>query len=102
MHSRILLFVFTLLTLSILSYCSATLKIPTKADSDFTGTSLDTLTNGRELYINSCGNCHNLHLPNERTKVEWSKTLGKMKIKAKTSEEQTGVILKYLEAYAKK
>jgi hypothetical protein len=54
------------------------------------------LKEGRMNYVQKCGNCHNLYLPEKYTKSEWVQWLGKMEKKAKLSEKEKSSIFKYL------
>ncbi|MFZ4590834.1 MAG: hypothetical protein ACOYN6_07535 [Ignavibacteria bacterium] len=57
---------------------------------------LSELKEGRKKYIQKCGSCHNLYLPEKYTKTEWEDWLGKMEKRAKLSEKDKSVIFKYL------
>lgn len=76
--------------------CTPSLYIPNNVDSEYSGLSLDSLKLGRNLYIANCGSCHNLHITQQFTKLEWDTILPKMKIKAKINERTSNLILKYL------
>lgn len=88
---------------AVLAYqCSVGLQIPTQEDVHKSGTSLDTLIKGREMYIENCGSCHNLYLPEKYTQAQWNQNLDEMQKRAKISTEQTEFIRKYLAAKSKK
>lgn len=76
--------------------CSVALQLPTVADAQRENVSLDTLLQGRQLYINNCASCHTLYLPNHLTRNEWHKQMEPMQKKAKISDKQKDIILKYL------
>ena len=54
------------------------------------------LLQGRKIYVDHCGSCHNLHLPAEYNAEGWKKQLNEMQLKAKISDEEKGLVLKYL------
>lgn len=54
------------------------------------------LKEGRKLYTQKCGNCHNLFLPDKHTSKEWEYWLGIMGKKAKLKEQEKSDIYKYL------
>ena len=62
---------------------------------------LDSLTEGRKLYVSHCGNCHNLYLPEQYTAGDWDKNVTEMQNKAKISESQKANILSYLKSWCK-
>ena len=80
---------------------SQALYIPTHADSQNTGESIDSLVLGRKLYVNNCASCHNLHKSEEFTRNEWTKVMPVMQKKAKSNNADTQLILKYLKARSK-
>jgi len=80
--------VIAVLTCCILYSCSQTLYVPTSPDA----ARQEQLLKGRDLYVQHCSGCHNLHLPNEYTAVEWQKKLDEMQEKAKiTTEEKQSI-----------
>lgn len=99
MYSNKLLFV-GLFLLSI-SGCVASLYLPTVEDAQKNNTTVDTLTLGRELYINRCSNCHNLYQPSSYTKEEWKKIIDAMQKRAKINDKQKESIYTYVQINAK-
>lgn len=79
----------------LISKCSPALYMPAAPDAERTGIALDTLIKGRTLYINNCGSCHYLRMPESYTAVQWEKNVNEMQKKAKVSKEQKETILKY-------
>jgi len=63
MYSKIKIAGIVLISSILIYRCSAALLVPTAADAQKTGTPLNTLVQGREMYIGHCGSCHNLYLP---------------------------------------
>lgn len=57
---------------------------------------LEQLQSARKLYAAKCSSCHNLHLPNEYTVMQWPKILDKMQPKAKITDEEKKLLLAYL------
>jgi nitrate/TMAO reductase-like tetraheme cytochrome c subunit len=70
--------------------------MPSLTDAKHTGVSTDSLLIGRNLYVNHCGSCHNLHLPEQYTRAHWEKEMPEMQRKAKISDEETRLITKFL------
>ena len=95
---NLILFLFEII---IIIACSPGLYIPTLADSQRTGVSIDTLKMGRDLYIDNCGSCHNLYKPELYTKKELAKILPTMKRKAKCNNNDMMLITKYLNSGSK-
>jgi hypothetical protein len=87
--------------LLLLCACSPALYMPTIADADRTGVSTDSLLIGRTLYVNHCGSCHNLHLPEQYTRQHWEKEIPEMQQKAKISEEEAKLITNFILARSK-
>lgn len=90
-----------LVTIVLVVACSSALYIPTSADADRAGSSTGQLMIGRNLYINKCGSCHNLHLPEQYTKKQWLKEMPEMQKKAKITEEESKQITSFLLARCK-
>jgi hypothetical protein len=78
--------------------CSQTLYKPTFADSQKTGVSLDTLALGRKIYVNNCSSCHNLFKPEQFTIKKWEQEMPTMEKKAKISDHEATLIMKYISA----
>ena len=62
----------------------------------------DSLKMGKEVFGNSCVRCHKLKDPTKFTKEEWPKLVGKMQKRAKITDEQKEMIVKYVVFEAKK
>ena len=54
------------------------------------------LKEGRKTYVQKCGNCHNLILPEKFTKSKWEKELDEMQRRANLTDKEKASILKYL------
>lgn len=57
---------------------------------------LEELAKGRKLYINNCASCHTLYPPERFDTIHWQKAIEKMAPKAKISNEDKALILKYV------
>lgn len=80
-----------------LSQCSTTSYLPTEADAQRAGTSLDALLASRVLYTEKCSKCHSLPQPEKYTsKAQWEKAINKMQSRAKINDEQKQTIMVYL------
>jgi len=84
--------IFTLLFGCILYGCSQSLYVPSSPDAS----KQQALLAGRQLYVDHCSGCHNLHFPKELTADVWKKELDEMAVKAKISGEEKGLIYQYL------
>jgi len=58
--------------------------------------SLSQLQAGRKLYVQKCGSCHTLVLPEKHTKEEWQHLLDEMQLKASINNIEKEKILLYL------
>lgn len=54
------------------------------------------LKEGRKNYVQKCGNCHNLYLPEKYTNSEWEHWMGIMGKKVNLTEKEKTSILKYV------
>jgi hypothetical protein len=84
-----------------LSACSPALYTPIQTDADHSGTTLDSLLLGRDLYARHCGSCHNLRVPERYPKKTWIEKMPKMQIKAKISDKEARLITNFLLARCK-
>lgn len=87
--------ILTLLFCLTIWACGSALYIPTSETVNDTA-SLTELQEGRKLYINHCGSCHNLYKPQSYTREKWTHQMLEMKVEAKISDEQAVLILNYL------
>jgi hypothetical protein len=76
--------------------CTPALYRPSPELADKSGYSFEKLQQGRQLYIDHCGSCHPLHLPNEFSEKVWRSKIDTMKIKAKITDSEKQEILDYL------
>ena len=72
--------------------CSLQLYMPASDDAAIQ----QQLLSGRKLYVDHCGGCHYLHLPNEYSADVWQEQLDEMQVKAKISEEEEKLIFQFL------
>jgi len=75
--------------------CSTALYIPSE-NLVTPNTSIDELREGRTAYINKCGGCHTLIVPEKHTPQEWKRWVDKMEPMVKMTEKEKESILKYL------
>ncbi len=81
--------------------CGSALYVPTAEDQDRTGIMLDSLAEGRKLYVGHCGSCHNLYLPERYKAPEWEKNVAEMQEKGMITDSQKAKILSYLKSGSK-
>jgi mono/diheme cytochrome c family protein len=101
MFSRLKILLIAIIITVLIYKCSTALYIPTSVESQKSGISLDTLLVGREMYVNNCGSCHTLFVPEQYTKSKWRVHLDSMQIRSGINDQQKEVILKYLELKSK-
>jgi hypothetical protein len=83
------------LLISIAIACSSALYIPDQNNVP-AGSNIVDMQAGRNLYINKCGSCHALVLPEKYSAEQWPSLVDKMEIKSKISPEEKKLILEYL------
>jgi hypothetical protein len=93
--------IFLAILMAGITGCKQALYFPGREDSVKTGISADSLVLGRNLYVNNCGSCHSLFLPERFTAGEWTKILSEMQKKAKCSNQETDLINNYLKVRSK-
>ena len=54
------------------------------------------LKEGRKVYVEKCGSCHNLYLPEKFSKSRWEEELDEMQKRAKLTDKEKANILKYV------
>lgn len=74
---------------------SGSLYVPTTADVTSTAT-LDELTQGRSIYVNNCGSCHNLYSPDTFTASAWQGIVPNMSARAGLTSSEESLVLKYV------
>ncbi|MCK9411682.1 MAG: hypothetical protein M0Q53_05220 [Prolixibacteraceae bacterium] len=96
MHSKkqIGRWLLILLSGSILS-CSSSLYVPHES-ALIPKETLSALQKGRAIYITKCGSCHTLYLPEKYSTSEWRIQTGKMAVKAKLTDHEEELIIRYL------
>lgn len=55
---------------------------------------------GKITWKSSCGKCHELYAPQERTAKQWDKVMETMAVKAKLSKAEKNVVLAFLPSEA--
>ena len=81
---------------------AASLFAANQTDSVTLKTANDSIGSGKQLYSTSCIRCHKLNEPSKYTSQQWPVIVDKMQKKAKITDEQKAIILKYLLSDAKK
>lgn len=81
--------------------CTPKLSPPAQADAErgktaWNDCSLEKLTAAHNLYINKCGACHNLKLPQSKSDYVWRKIVPDMAERAKMSAAEEELILHYV------
>lgn len=71
------------------------LYTPTSADVTASATLTD-LQQGRTLYINNCGACHNLYSPDSYSVTQWKNIMNSMAPKTSMTSSQDTLVLKYV------
>lgn len=78
--------------------CAPALYQPDAGHAEKSGVPLEALQKGRQSYVDHCGSCHQLHLPNEYPPAIWKNYMDSMKGKARITDEEKKLILDYLTA----
>jgi hypothetical protein len=74
---------------------SANLYTPTSSDIT-TNATLTELQQGRALYINNCGSCHNLYSPDDFSPASWKIYISAMAPRTNMNASQVLLVTKYL------
>ncbi len=80
---------------SIAVACKPALYIPNQNNISSEVNILD-LQTGRNLYIDKCGSCHALVLPEKHSPEQWSSLVDRMEKKSKITPDEKKLILAYL------
>ncbi|MFZ4400277.1 MAG: hypothetical protein ACOYO1_09600 [Bacteroidales bacterium] len=79
------------------STTTSTSNLYTPASADVTANAtLAELQQGRELYINNCGSCHNLYSPDSYTPTAWKTNIAKMSPKTSMNAAKVSLVTKYV------
>ncbi len=81
--------------------CAVSLYIPTENDAIKQQTSLELLTQGRNLYQNKCGRCHKAFSTTKYTEQQWLPQVNRMQKRAKVTNEEKELIYSYLKTNSK-
>ena len=101
MHSdKIIKTIAVVIVVSIIYACAPALYIPNQNNVAI-GANLQDLQAGRKLYVNKCGSCHSLVLPEKHTQEQWPALVDKMEMMSKINTEEKKLILNYLMKGAK-
>lgn len=92
-------FVLLILITGVIISCKKTstsaLYTPTEADVT-TAATLKELQEGRTLYINNCGSCHDLYSPDDLSISQWKMALAVMVTKTTLTSQQVILVSKYV------
>jgi len=89
--------VLTVIIAVALASCSSRLYVPSDANvNKREPATLAELTQGHDIYKNSCGRCHPLFKPDSRNNEQWTKVLKVMGPKAKLTDDKIALVYKYL------
>jgi len=75
--------------------CTSALYQPMPEHASSTA-GLDTLVQGRHIYVNKCGSCHGLYLPWQYDEQVWSLNLDEMQERSKITDTEKKMIYQYL------
>ena len=87
---------YIIILLIIIISCSPALYLPTEEMAEKSGIPLESLKQGRQLYVDHCGSCHMLYLPNQFGAAKWKKEMEAMRLKITFSEQEKQLMLGYL------
>ena len=74
--------------------------VPDEAMASRSGASLESLTNGREIFLRKCLDCHEPRVPSDPNHPDWHPVMMGMSWNAALSPKEQGDILAYLRAAA--
>lgn len=96
-HSIMKAVIIIIVLLGVISCTTTKPYVPGAANENKqTTATLAELQQGHDIYVTSCNKCHGLKSADSRTKEQWTKVLDSMAPKAKLTEEQKGLVYKYL------
>lgn len=87
---------YLLVLLLILLSCTPALYIPTEREATEKGVPLEELRQGRQLYVDHCGSCHMLYLPNQFSHYIWRQEVDEMQPRTRLSDREKQLILNYI------
>jgi hypothetical protein len=88
-------YIFTASVVVVVYSCTPALYQPLPEHAT-AGTTHEQLIEGRKLYVNSCGSCHTLYLPEMYPESVWRHNLDEMQERSKIDDHQKALILTYL------
>jgi hypothetical protein len=74
---------------------TGSLYTPTSADATANAT-LTELQEGRTLYINNCGSCHNLYSPDDYSVTGWKSVMSSMAPRTRMNASEVSLVTKYV------
>jgi hypothetical protein len=88
-------FISGLFSAIVLAGCAPALYQPMPEHASGNVTHED-LLKGRSLYVNSCGSCHSLYVPDQYNEKVWKENLDEMQERSKITDPEKALILAYL------
>jgi hypothetical protein len=86
------------LVCGLLLACAPALYRPDAMVAERMGYDLADLQQGRQLYVDHCGSCHQLHLPQDYSLEKWRTELDSMQTRARLSDSQKEQIYRFIRA----
>ena len=68
---------------------------PVSSDATANAT-LEELQQGRTLYLNNCGRCHDLYSPDDFSASRWKTIMGSMAPKTRMNASEVSLVTKYV------
>jgi hypothetical protein len=93
--SLILISLILVITFSCKKSSTSVIYTPTSADATSTAT-LEELQQGRDLYINNCGRCHDLYSPDDYTASQWKNIIPSMSPNTRLTTSQVTLVTKFV------
>lgn len=78
--------------------CVPALYRPTDENAALSGIKLEDLKHGRQLYVDHCGSCHQLHLPRQYSESRWKVILDLMRTRSHITPDEQELIFKFVKA----
>ncbi len=87
--------------LMVIPSCAGTIPEPADphlaiATHRWPGIGMHDLASGRRLYVMKCSGCHSLHAPDTRSAEQWEKAVPEMIARARLTNEEAILIVRYL------
>ncbi len=80
--------------------CGGRVPAVTPADATRAGVPFETLSTGRQTYLDTCGGCHALWAPGSRTREHWAQKLPAMAARAHLDGPRSQALGAFLRTFA--